>query len=134
MRKRAEALSVLITANPAGNIGWLTPSMLAGESRIQNSVTADGASSVITILSSAAPSSYDFHLELPTGAGAAACAFLARTGPAAPILVAGCGASIAEAVIQANRAQNRGMCLKIKYAPGPSPIWWPDIYRGGHCM
>ena len=37
--------------------------------------------------------------------------------------------------IQANRAKNRDMCLKIKFTLTPPPMFtfWPDIYGGGYC-
>lgn len=35
--------------------------------------------------------------------------------------------------IQANRAQSRDMCLKVKYLLTRPEVSWPDIYRGGYC-
>lgn len=35
--------------------------------------------------------------------------------------------------IQANRARNRGMCLKVKFVLVSPGTHWPDIYRGGYC-
>ncbi len=45
-----------------------------------------------------------------------------------------CGAAVAW-TIQANRARNRDMCLKVKFTQAPPPAFqhWPDIYGGGYC-
>jgi hypothetical protein len=59
----------------------------------------------------------------------AVCGALAKIPP----LAVGCAVAWAAIVVQANRAVNRNMCLKIKYAKVGFPIWVPDIYRGGHC-
>lgn len=49
-----------------------------------------------------------------------------------------CGAELSFASIQAIRARNRGMCVKLKYTnvtpPGlPVPPHWWDIYDGKYC-
>jgi peptidoglycan hydrolase-like protein with peptidoglycan-binding domain len=35
--------------------------------------------------------------------------------------------------LQAGRAEERGMCLKIKFTNTQVPILWPDIYQGQYC-
>jgi hypothetical protein len=35
--------------------------------------------------------------------------------------------------VQANRARNRHMCLKVKFLLGDPVVHWPDIYKGGYC-
>jgi hypothetical protein len=45
---------------------------------------------------------------------------------------AACGGVVAWAV-QANRAKNRDMCLKVKFALVPPNPSWPDIYGGNYC-
>jgi hypothetical protein len=59
---------------------------------------------------------------------AAVCGLLLKF----PIATAGCAASAGVVAYQADRARNRGMCLKIKYTKHAA-VWWPDIYRGKHC-
>ena len=54
-------------------------------------------------------------------------------GEAAGILVAGCEVQWQIVELQAHRAEERGMCLKIKFTPPPALVWWPDIYSGKYC-
>lgn len=42
-----------------------------------------------------------------------------------------CFARAGEIIYQANRAENRNMCLKMKYAHGGA--YWFDIYSGKYC-
>ena len=35
--------------------------------------------------------------------------------------------------LQASRATERGMCLKIKFTNTWPPVAWPDIYQGRYC-
>lgn len=47
-----------------------------------------------------------------------------------------CAAYAGTHIVQANRAVNRNMCLKLKFSPPTFPyigVTWPDIYRGGYC-
>lgn len=60
---------------------------------------------------------------------AALCAFLLQF----PIAAAGCGAAAGVVAYQADRAKNRGMCLKIKYTKVGVTVWWQDIYSGKYC-
>lgn len=65
-----------------------------------------------------------------------ACAVVAKVpGALGVALLAGCLVNGISWVVQANRAVNRSMCLKIKFT---APVvglatWWPDIYGGGYC-
>lgn len=68
------------------------------------------------------------------GAGAVCGIVAAFTGPGG----AACAAVAAPSVIQAIRADNRNMCLKIKFSPPTFPFvgsvaTWPDICSGGYC-
>ena len=47
-----------------------------------------------------------------------------------------CGAISASWTVQANRAKNRDMCLKVKFTQAPPPAFqhWPDIYAGDRCF
>lgn len=65
--------------------------------------------------------------------GASAGALCSGVLKVLPVAAAGCGAAVAALAVQANRAKNRGMCLKVKYAKGPFPVWYPDIYSGSYC-
>ncbi len=56
------------------------------------------------------------------------CGVLFYVYPPAGVL---CGVRAGEIITQARRAQNRNMCLKIKYAHG-GPFWF-DIYQGQYC-
>lgn len=67
------------------------------------------------------------------GAGAAVCTVIMRLGVPGAIIGSGCAVAAASIVVQANRAKNRNMCLKIKHTLYGPPVWWPDIYSGGHC-
>lgn len=68
--------------------------------------------------------------DFSTAASAAAvCSALAKIPP----LAAGCAIAWAAIVVQANRAVNRNMCLKIKWTKVGLPLWVPDIYRGRNC-
>jgi len=72
-----------------------------------------------------------------TGPAVAVCGSLAKIpSPVGALAAGGCTASIAGLAIQATRADNRGMCAKIKFTL-PSrripPAWWPDIYAGRYC-
>ncbi len=60
-------------------------------------------------------------------AGAGFCAWVARkTGPAASVIGPYCAINAVSIISQARRAQNRNMCLKIKFTP--TGLAWPDIY------
>ncbi len=61
-------------------------------------------------------------------AAAGICGVMTRVYPPAGLA---CFARAGEFIIQANRAENRGMCLKMKYAHG-GPVWF-DIYGGKYC-
>lgn len=50
-----------------------------------------------------------------------------------PLVAGGCLVAFASVNVQANRAKNRGMCLKIKYTRFGPTVWWPDIYSGKYC-
>jgi hypothetical protein len=66
-------------------------------------------------------------------AGAVLCGIVAYFTPPGGLA---CGAQASAYVVQAVRAENRGMCLKIKFSPPVAPFvvpTWPDIYRGGYC-
>jgi hypothetical protein len=68
------------------------------------------------------------------GASALCGAVAAFTGGAGGAI---CAAVAAPFVIQAIRADNREICLKIKFSPPTlpflAPATWPDIYGGGYC-
>ncbi|MCU1451903.1 MAG: hypothetical protein JWN46_49 [Acidimicrobiales bacterium] len=73
---------------------------------------------------------------LASGAIPACLMLAAHAGPAAPFLGAACAAHATAVWIQANRAQSRHMCLKVKLTWPPSVVplvIWPDIYGGGYC-
>ncbi|MGE3620376.1 MAG: hypothetical protein AB7L84_07935, partial [Acidimicrobiia bacterium] len=54
-------------------------------------------------------------------------------GPSA-VVAAACAVAAAPIWLQAQRADGRGMCLKIKYGRPPAALaFYPDIYRGKHC-
>jgi hypothetical protein len=58
------------------------------------------------------------------------CGAIALAGGVGGVVCAG---ALASFIIQANRAKNRDMCLKIKVLRAPAAGFWPDIYSGGHC-
>jgi len=63
-------------------------------------------------------------------AGAALCGVVAAfTGPGGAI----CGAAAGPFVVQAIRADNRGMCLRVRQSKPFPGVVWPDIYRGPDC-
>jgi hypothetical protein len=64
------------------------------------------------------------------------CGALAPVAPpAGAIAAAACAFDFGAVAFQANRAENRNMCAKIKFTltPPPATAWWPDIYSGDHC-
>ena len=71
-----------------------------------------------------------------------ACGVIMRALPKGYGIAAGalCALAISSIVFQAKRAEDRGMCLKIKMAVirdaagNLTPVAaWPDIYRGQYC-
>jgi len=70
---------------------------------------------------------------------AGACAIIMKGVPEPLGLLAGgaCYIGVAGLVIQANRAEHRNMCLKLKFVPTPgvgaNVVIIPDIYRGAYC-
>lgn len=69
------------------------------------------------------------------GSLVAACAAVGRVPEVGAVLLVACLAVGISWMVQANRANNRGMCLKIKFTLPINPLgtWWPDIYSGGYC-
>lgn len=68
------------------------------------------------------------------GSALSVCALAAKIpAPAGTVLLAGCVVGGAALIVQANRAKNRSMCLKVKFTLPPLSTWWPDIYGGGYC-
>jgi len=59
--------------------------------------------------------------------------YIPAVGEAAEVLVAGCEVQWQIVELQARQAEDRGMCLKIKFTPPPAFVWWPDIYSGKYC-
>jgi len=68
-----------------------------------------------------------------------ACALFAAATPIpgvgeiGDLLAGACEAQWKVVELEAYRAEQRGMCLKIKFATWPTLAWWPDIYRGRFC-
>jgi peptidoglycan hydrolase-like protein with peptidoglycan-binding domain len=54
-------------------------------------------------------------------------------GEIGDVLAGGCEVQWKIVELQARRAEERGMCLKIKFTPPPAFVWWPDIYSGTYC-
>ncbi|MCU1452990.1 MAG: hypothetical protein JWN46_1136, partial [Acidimicrobiales bacterium] len=69
----------------------------------------------------------------------AACGGLAAlvSGAAGVAMGAACATQAGAVIVQANRADDRRMCLKVKMTwppiALPTTVIWPDIYDGGYC-
>jgi hypothetical protein len=69
-----------------------------------------------------------------------ACALIAAAalpipgaGEIGEFVAGACELDAAVIELQASRATERDMCLKIKFTNTQIPVLWPDIYRGQYC-
>ncbi|MGB2743609.1 MAG: hypothetical protein WBC28_03950 [Candidatus Microthrix parvicella] len=109
----------------------------ATDSTVVARPTEDGAQALIVLDSPAAPSRFVFPIEVAGSpvelrAGSDGSVEIFAQGSTFGTRGAACAVYAAAIVYQANRASNRGMCLKLKYPRFGPKGYVPDIYKSGY--